>query len=76
MTLLDWFSSGQLSIKIALSLDFLALGIGSLFALLLYITLRFSVNYLHREKGYFRFFLVLNMFTAAMLLIVLSGNAV
>lgn len=76
LTLLDWFSSGQLSINIALSLDFLALGIGSLFALLLYITLRFSVNYLHREKGYFRFFLVLNMFTAAMLLIVLSGNAI
>ena len=76
LTLLDWFSSGQLSIKIALSLDFLALGIGSLFALLLYITLRFSMNYLHREKGYFRFFLVLNMFTAAMLLIVLSGNAI
>ncbi len=76
LTLLDWFSSGQLSIKIALSLDFLALGIGSLFALLLYISLRFSVNYLHREKGYFRFFMVLNMFTAAMLLIVLSGNAI
>jgi len=76
LILLNWFSSGQLSIKIGLSLDFLALGIGSLFALLLYITLRFSVNYLHREKGYFRFFLVLNMFTAAMLLIVLSGNAI
>lgn len=76
LTLLDWFRSGQLSIKIALSLDFLALGIGSLFALLLYVTQHFSVNYLHREKGYFRFFMVLNMFTAAMLLIVLSGNAI
>ena len=76
LILLNWFSSGQLSIKIALSLDFLALGIGSLFALLLTITLRFSVNYLHREKGYYRFFMVLNMFTAAMLLIVLSGNAI
>ncbi len=76
LALLDWFGSGQLSIKIAVSLDMLALGIGSLFALLLFITLRFSVNYLHRERGYFRFFMVLNMFTAAMLLIVLSGNAV
>ena len=75
LILLDWFSSGELSIKIAISLDFLALSIGSLFALLLSITLRFSVNYLHREKGYFRFFMVLNMFTAAMLFIVLSGNA-
>ena len=76
LTLLDWFSSGQVELKIALSLDFLALGIGSLFALLLFVTQRFSVNYLHREKGYFRFFMVLNMFSAAMLLIVLSGNAI
>ena len=76
LPLLDWFSSGQLSIVIALSLDKLALGMGSLFALLLYITQRFSVNYLHRERGYFRFFMILNLFTAAMLLIVLSGNAI
>lgn len=76
LTLLDWFSSGQLSIEIALSLDMLALSIGSLFALLLFITQRFSINYLHRERGYFRFFMVLNLFTAAMLLIVLSGNAI
>ena len=33
LTLLDWFSSGQLNIKIAMALDYLALGIGSLFAL-------------------------------------------
>ena len=76
LTLLDWFSSGHISITIAVSLDFLALGTGSLFALLLYITHRFSMNYLHREKGYFRFFMALNMFTVAMLLIVLSGNAI
>jgi len=76
LTLFDWFSSGQVSIKVVLSLDFLALGTGTLFALLLYITQRFSVNYLHREKGYSRFFMVLNMFSAAMLLIVLSGNAI
>jgi formate hydrogenlyase subunit 3/multisubunit Na+/H+ antiporter MnhD subunit len=76
LPLLDWFSSGQVSIIIALSLDRLALGIGSLFALLLYITLRFSVNYLHRERGYFRFFMILDMFTAAMMLIVFSGNAI
>ncbi|MCK4833905.1 MAG: hypothetical protein KAT12_03975 [Gammaproteobacteria bacterium] len=76
LNLFDWFSSGQLRINIALSLDLLALGIGSLFAVLLFVTLRFSVNYLHRERGYFRFFMVINLFTAAMLLIVLSGNAI
>ena len=75
LPLFEWFSSGQVSIVIALSLDMLALGIGSLFALLLYITQHFSINYLHREGGYARFFMVLNMFTAAMMLIVFSGNA-
>ena len=76
LTLLNWFSSGQLNIKVAMSLDMLSLGIGSLFAFLLFITQRFSVNYLHREKGYFRYFMILNMFTAAMLMIVMSGNAI
>jgi len=76
LPLLEWFSSGRLSIVITLSLDGLALGMGSLFALLLYLTQHFSVNYLHRERGYFRFFMVLDLFTTAMLLIVLSGNAI
>jgi len=76
LPLLEWFSSGKISIVIAMSLDMLALGIGSLFALLLFITQHFSVNYLHRECGYFRFFMMLNMFTAAMLLIAFSGNAI
>ncbi len=76
LELLNWFSSGELSINIALQLDMLSLAMGSLFAFLLFITQRFSVNYLHREKGYFRYFMILNMFTTAMLMIVMSGNAV
>ncbi len=76
LPLVEWFSSGHISIVIALSLDMLSLAIGSLFALLLAVTQRFSVNYLHRERGYFRFFMVLNMFSAAMMLIVFSGNAI
>jgi NADH:ubiquinone oxidoreductase subunit 5 (subunit L)/multisubunit Na+/H+ antiporter MnhA subunit len=31
---------------------------------------------LHREPGFFRFFFILNLFTAAMLLLVMAGNAV
>ena len=76
LPLFTWFSSGRLDIVITASLDTLTLTIGSLFALLLYLTQRFSVNYLHRERGYFRFFMVLNLFTLAMLLIVFSGNAI
>lgn len=76
LILLDWFSSGKLSVNISMSMDGLALAVGSLFALLLLITLRFSVNYLHRESGFQRFFLIFNLFSCAMLLIVLSGNAI
>lgn len=35
---------------------------------------RFSVHYLHREPGFHRFFVVLNMFVAGMQLIVMSGT--
>jgi hypothetical protein len=37
---------------------------------------RFAVNYMHREAGFHRFFLMLSLFAAAMLLLVMSGNAV
>ncbi|MFN3786486.1 MAG: proton-conducting transporter membrane subunit, partial [Thiothrix sp.] len=36
---------------------------------------RFSVNYLHREVGFQRFFIVMGLFSCAMLLIVLAGSA-
>jgi hypothetical protein len=37
---------------------------------------RFAVNYMHRETGFHRFFFLLSLFSAAMLWLVLSGNAV
>ncbi len=76
LILLDWFGSGKVDVQISISLDKLALGMGSLFALLLFITLRFSINYLHREPGYQRFFMVYHLFIFAMLMIVLSGNGI
>ncbi|HBE93666.1 MAG TPA: hypothetical protein DDW55_14545, partial [Gammaproteobacteria bacterium] len=38
--------------------------------------LKFSVNYLHREAGFQRLFMILLIFTSAMQLIVLSGSSV
>ncbi|SJM91702.1 NADH-quinone oxidoreductase subunit L [Crenothrix polyspora] len=62
------------------SVNFISTGfnvrIAALFAVLLTIIMRFSVNYMHRETGYFRFFFVFNVFASAMLLLVLSGSAV
>jgi NADH:ubiquinone oxidoreductase subunit 5 (subunit L)/multisubunit Na+/H+ antiporter MnhA subunit len=71
-----WWHSGEYTIRLSLLLDNLGLSMATLVALLSLLTLRFSVNYLHREAGYQRFFMVLCLFMAAMLLIVMAGNAV
>lgn len=70
-----WFASGQVAIPLSLTLDPLGLMMGSLVALIAFLTQRFSVAYMHRETGFQRFFMILSLFNGAMLLIVLAGNA-
>ncbi|MGD8932011.1 MAG: proton-conducting transporter membrane subunit, partial [Chromatiales bacterium] len=70
----EWLSSGQLSIQLSFTLDSLGLVMTTLVAAIALATLRFSVNYLHRESGFQRFFMILSLFTSAMLLIVMGGN--
>jgi NADH:ubiquinone oxidoreductase subunit 5 (subunit L)/multisubunit Na+/H+ antiporter MnhA subunit len=71
-----WLQSDTLQI----SINFLTHGIGprlsALFGIILAVVLRFSVNYMHREAGFHRFFFVLALFSGAMQWLVLSGNAV
>lgn len=71
-----WLDTGRISIAVSLRDWGFNLVLATLFAVLLLIVTRFSVNYLHRETGFHRFFFVLNLFAAAMMLLVLSGNAV
>lgn len=71
----DWLGMGGLHISFSLKAAGFNLLLATLFTLLLFIVMRFSVNYLHREAGFHRFFFCLNLFAAAMLLLVLSGNA-
>jgi NADH:ubiquinone oxidoreductase subunit 5 (subunit L)/multisubunit Na+/H+ antiporter MnhA subunit len=71
----NWLASGRYRIEASFSADGLSLGLSILFALLLWLTARFSVNYLHRERGFHRFFLILALFAGAMQLLVLAGNA-
>ena len=70
-----WLHSGEYTIRLSFTLDALGLSMTTLVALLSVLTLRFSVNYMHREAGYQRFFMTLSLFMAAMLLIVMAGNA-
>ncbi len=72
----NWLASGRLSIDFSLVAGGFNLAMAGLFSLLLLIVMRFSVNYMHREAGFHRFFFILSLFSAAMLLLVLSGSAV
>lgn len=70
-----WLSSGRLEITLSFSLDAVSLSFGTLVALLGFLTLRFSTNYMHRDAGFHRYFFAMCLFSAGMLLIVLAGNA-
>ncbi len=72
----EWFHSGAIKVDFGLYLDTLGLTFGTLASFLLLVTIRFSVNYLHREAGFQRFFIILSLFSSGMLLIVLAGNGV
>ena len=71
----QWLASDTLNIPV----NFITTGfnavLAALFSLLLVISIRFSINYMHREAGFHRFFFILSLFASAMLLLVLSGNA-
>lgn len=70
-----WLASGHYRIDISFTLDRLGLSLTTLVAFLALLTIRFSVNYMHRETGFQRFFMILSLFMAAMELIVMGGNA-
>lgn len=71
----EWLRSGNLVLNIGFTPDPLGLAMTNLVAFIGLLTLRFSVNYLHREAGFQRFLLVLCLFVAAMELIVMAGSA-
>lgn len=73
--LFPWLQSGDYQASVSLMLDTLSLSFGVVMATITLVVTRFSVNYLHREPGFQRFFIVMSLFSCAMLLIVLSGSA-
>ncbi|MBU0655772.1 MAG: hypothetical protein KJ914_11690 [Gammaproteobacteria bacterium] len=75
VVLFPWLQSGGYQANISLMLDTLSLTFGVVMATITLVVTRFSVNYLHREAGFQRFFIVISLFSCAMLLIVLSGSA-
>ncbi len=72
----QWLQSDTLNIQVSFITTGFGVVLAALFALLLLIVTRFSINYLHKEAGFHRFFFILSLFSFAILFLVLSGNAV
>ncbi len=70
----DWFRAGEYRFELEILIDGTSAPIALLVAVLLAATSKFSVNYLHREPGFGRFFLLVLVFGAGMLLLVLGGR--
>jgi hypothetical protein len=70
-----WIKSGSYRVDIDFFLDWLSLTLAGLSALLVLLAMRFSINHLHGEAGFHRFFLVLALFSASMLLLTTAGNS-
>jgi formate hydrogenlyase subunit 3/multisubunit Na+/H+ antiporter MnhD subunit len=69
-----WFGSGNWAGTFSFMLDRLSLTLATLTALIGWLVVRFSANYLHREAGFHRFFIGLTFFLAGIQLVLLAGN--
>jgi len=69
-----WFGSGNWEATLSFMLDPLSLILGTLTALIGWLVVRFSANYLHREPGFHRFFMALGFFLSGIQLVLLAGN--
>jgi len=71
-----WLDSEMLNIQMNFITTGFNVRLAALFSVLLAIVVHFSINYMHREAGYHRFFFILSLFASAILLLVLAGNVV
>lgn len=70
----DWFRAGEYEFALDLFVDRLSLPLVALTSLLIGVVGVFSVRYLHRERGYFRFFVLLHLFSFGALLAFTAGS--
>jgi NAD(P)H-quinone oxidoreductase subunit 5 len=74
VTLGDWFTVAEYGFPLSLLLDKLSLPLVGTTVVLAGIVGSFSVRYLHRDPGFFRFFLLLHLFTFGALLVFTAGS--
>ena len=70
----SWYDAAEYNFPLVFLFDGLSAAISLLVAILLLTTARFSLQYLHREPGFIRFFLLMLCFGAGMQLMVLAGS--
>lgn len=76
ISLSSWLASGNYRVDLNFLTDGLSLTLLAIITLASLLIARFAVNYMHREAGFHRLFMILSLFTAAMTLLVAGGNAV
>lgn len=69
-----WFSVHEYSFPLVLFLDSLSWPLAGLTILLTSLIAVFSATYMHREAGFLRFYLQLNLFAAGALLVLTAGS--
>lgn len=69
-----WFQVGEYQFELALFLDRLSWPLLLLTTLLVGIVGVFSVRYLHRDRGFFRFFLLLHLFSFGAMLVFTAAS--
>lgn len=69
-----WFASTHWQAEISFLLDGLSLSLATVSALIAWLVIRFSANYLHRETGFHRFFIILGLFLTGVQLVLLAGG--
>ncbi len=69
-----WIAVGELEVRVAFLVDELTVVMMLVVTAISALVTRFSVNYLHKEPGFGRYFTVVPLFVAAMLVLVMADN--
>jgi NADH-quinone oxidoreductase subunit L len=73
-TLATWLPAGSLVVELSLWYDGLSLTMTLVVTVIGFLIHLFSVDYMHGDEGYHRYFAYLNLFVTSMLLLLLAGN--
>ena len=69
-----WFTFEEVSIHFSFLIDRISLTLSALTVVLVALVAAFSVRYMHRDPGFFRFFLLMHLFTFGALLVFLASS--